>query len=169
MQERKWTLIEIAFAAAATIVLLLAFASCCPKVVPTSTTTRDTIVSYQRDTILIPQVRDSFSLDMRNFCDSLWKNIKEPTAKPYIKEIRAKNNANASLRIVVDSTGRAELIAVIDSIRYVSDSLTKVIRVSEKTDRLSVVHKCVSGFHRFVVTWFFASIVGAILLFVLRR
>jgi len=154
---------------AAIIIVMLAVMSCCPKIVPTETVTRDTIVRYYPDTILIKDVRDSFSVDMSAFCDSVFKMVSTHDKTSVIKEIRAKNNASARLQIVVDSTGRGELVAIIDSLKYAQDSLRKEIKVSEYKHTIDVVYKCTSKFHRFLVWWFIASIAFIVLLFALKR
>jgi len=146
--------------------LCLLFASCCPKITEQVTIQRDTTTIYERDTIVIPQIREVFASNIQNLCDSISK-LKTSKEKITYK-IQGKQNANANLTIVVDSSHNAEFIATINNYEHIADSLREVIKISESRNTTQIINECSSKFHIFAV-WMLFLVVLCVALYIVTR
>lgn len=97
-------------------ILVLAFflASCSPKIVTeTKTVTKsDTVRIYETDTVLVPARVDTFALNLKSICDSLFE-----------QRIEMQSDRGISVIIDVDSSGNASLTTSCDSLMLIIDSL----------------------------------------------
>ena len=148
------------------IIILLMSTSCCPKITEQVTIQRDTTTIHERDTIVIPQIREVFASNIQNLCDSISK-LKTSRDK-IVYKIQSNKNANANLTIVVDSSHNAEFIATINNYEHIADSLREVIRISESRNTTQIINQCTNKFHIFCV-WMFFLVVLCIVLYITTR
>jgi len=147
-------------------ILSFVFASCCPKITERVTIERDTTTIYSSDTIVIPQIREVFASNIQSLCDSINK-LKSHKEK-IVYKIQSKNNANANLTILVDSSHNAEFIATINNYEHIADSLREVIRISESRNTTQIINECNNKFH-IVSMWMFFLVVLCVALYIITR
>lgn len=146
---------------------ILSLASCCPKITETTTIQRDTIVDYQKDTITIREIVETYDTDIKSICDSIYKSAGS-SRKTDLHFFVKGNNANADLKIVVDTSNNARFIATIHDYQHIADSLREVIKISESRTTDNVVYECDSRLH-IVALWFSFIVLMLVVLYVTTR
>jgi hypothetical protein len=149
------------------LILILFITGCCPKITEHTTIQRDTTISYVRDTITIPEIKEVYVANIQELCDSINKKNKTTWEKIQYT-IRGKKNNNSTLKIIVDTSQNAEFIATINNYEHIADSLREVIKISESRNTTQITNKCDSKFHIFCV-WIFFLVVMCVALYIVTR
>lgn len=147
-------------------ILCILLAGCCPKITEQVTIQRDTTTIYTKDTIIIPEIREVFATNIQNLCDSI--NKLKSSKDRIVYKIQGKNNANANLTIVVDSSRNAQFISTINNYQHIADSLREVIKISESRKETQIINECNNKFHIFCV-WIFFLVICCIALYIITR
>lgn len=108
------------------LLILLLFASCCPKITENTKIIKksDTVTVYLTDTVLVPEKVDTFALDLGLICDSLF-NVGKSGG------VSLESDKGVTVSIQVDESGGATIVTGCDSLVMVIDSLRQVTTVTD--------------------------------------